>query len=467
MSGLDASFLYFETPSMHMHVCGTLLLDPSTAPAGWSADRLCATLRERLPLIEPFHRRVHQPTLRLTHPSWVETAVDVNDHVRVTTCPAPGDMEQFCGVVAEFAGQQLDRSRPLWEVLVVEGLADNRVGVVIKVHHCAVDGVGAANVLTHLFDLSAEGRTADEVDVPDRPAPSAPALARRFVTTTTGLASLPVAAARLMPSAVRAVTNVVRHRQAGGTSGPVPFSAPRAPFNGRITPRRVVALVDVPMADVKAAKDAGGATFNDVVLAVCGDAFRRYLRDRDALPQASLLAVCPVNVRDTDADDDTGGGNRTSAILATLATDVDDPVERLRAVHKATSAAKAEHEAVGGDLLAQAAELAPPTFTTLVARAYSAARLADLHPTPINVVLSSLAGPPVQIYLAGAAVEAVYPLGPVLEGFGLNITVASYRDRVGFGFIACAERMPDVADLAAGVPAALADLLVATGARPA
>jgi diacylglycerol O-acyltransferase len=459
MSGLDASFLYFETASMHMHVCAALLLDPSTAPTEWSTDRVCDTFRERLPLIEPFRRRVHQPSLRLTHPSWVEVDVDVDDHVHVLTCPAPGGTAEFEAVVADFAGRRLDRSRPLWEALVVEGLADDRVGVVLKVHHCAVDGVAAANVLIHLFDLSPKGRSDDELDVPERVEPSTPGMVRRLATTTTALAGRPVAVARLVPSAVRAVAGVVRQQAAGAASGaPVPFAAPRVPFNGGITPGRVVALVDVALDDVKAARRGSEATFNDVVLAVCGGAFRRYLLDRDELPSASLLAVCPVNVRVSDSET----GNRTSAILASLATDVEDPASRREVVHAATAAAKAQHEAVGGGLLAQSAEVTSPSVTTLAARAYSAVRLADLHPAPANVVLSTLPGPPMQIYLAGAAVEAIHPLGPVLEGFGLNVTVASYRDRVGFGFIACARRMPDVADLAAAVPAALEELLAAT-----
>ena len=460
MSGLDASFLYFETPTMHMHVCGTMVIDPSTAPGGWSVDRLRAMLRERAPHIEPFRRRVQEAALRLTHPAWVETHVDVDQHVRVVQCAAPGGPAELADAVAQFAGEKLDRSRPLWEVLVVEGLADGRVGIVFKVHHCAVDGVGAANVLAALFDLAPEGRL-EPLGEPDRAEVRSPGLRGRLAHTVGGVARGPLAAARVVPSVARAVTGLVQARQSDGPAakGVVPFASPRATFNGRISERRAVALVDVPVAEVKEVKAALGGTFNDVVLAVSGGALRRFLAQKHELPSSSLVAVVPVSVRQDDR-----AGNQTSAMFASLGTDLDDPVARMRRVHDSTTAAKAEHEAVGGDLLQQAAEIAPPTLASLAARAYSALRLADLHAVPVNFVLSNVPGPPVQIYLAGAAVESLYPLGPVLEGFGLNLTVASYRDRVGFGFIACQDRLPDLSQLADQVRPALDELVAAARA---
>jgi diacylglycerol O-acyltransferase / wax synthase len=464
MSGLDASFLYFETPSQHMHVCGTLVVDPSTAPETWSVDEIKATLRDRLPFLPPFRQQVHVPSLRLSHPSWVDVEVDLDDHIEVVECPAPGDDAALCAVIGDFAGEQLDRSLPLWQILVITGLARGRVGVVIKVHHCAVDGPAAANVLGALFDLTPEGRGADELDREALPTAPRYSWARRVVRTSTDLAKAPLTTARLMPSAASAVTNIARGRLGGPSSNaPVPFSAGRAPWNGTITGDRVVALVDVPVEDVKAVKSATeGATFNDVVLAMVGGALRRHLIAADALPDGDLLAVCPVSVRTDD-----GSGNQQSAMFAHLGTDIEDGRERLRAVHTATKAAKAEHEALGKQLIVQAAELAPPTLTTAAARAYSAARLANLHPMPSNLVLSNLPGPPMKIYLSGAAVERVYPLGPVLEGFGLNVTVASYDQSVGVGFIAAANRFPDLQGLAAEVPGALAELVEATGARAA
>jgi diacylglycerol O-acyltransferase len=464
MSGLDASFLYFETPTMHMHVLGTILLDPSTAEGGWSPQDVADLLRERLELLPPFRRRLQQSTLRLHHPVWLDVAhVDVDAHLSARVCPQPAGMRELAGVVAEFAGSKLDRRRPLWEVLVVTGLAGGRAAVVIKVHHSAVDGVGAANVLGALLDLEPGGRTEQQVselaELEESVRPLETPLLNRVAHTATGVVTRPLGVVRLLPAAAQSVTRLVRARstESTGSGGAVPFNAPRAPFNGRISAERVVAFADVPVADVKAVKSALGGTFNDVVIALCGSAFRSYLEARQQLPSSSLIAVCPVSVRT-----DEGGGNAVSAMFTTLATDVADPVERYAAVRRANDVGKSDHEAIGSDLLQRAAEVAPPNMTSFLARAYTAVRMADLHPVVHNVVISNVPGPPIQLYFAGAAIEGLYPLGPVLEGPGLNVTLVSYRDRVGFGFIGCAHRIPDIDDLAAAVPEALAELLAAT-----
>jgi WS/DGAT/MGAT family acyltransferase len=469
MNGLDATFLYFETPSMHMHVVGVLLLDPSDVPGGWNRRRVPDLIRSRIDLIPPFRRKLVPSTLRLHHPVWVDVAgLDVEDHIEQVTCPAPGAQTQLEELVAAFASEQLDRSRPLWRILVVDGLEDGRVAVVVKVHHCAVDGVGAAKVLAALFDLDQAGRTpeqlADARALAELNAAPDPGLAGVVLHSATGLALKPWQIARLVPTVARSAVSLVRSRQeksGEGQAGAVPFTAPRAPFNGRISPQRAVSFADIALDDVKAVKKAVGGTFNDAIIAICGGAFRHYLLERDALPDTSLIAVIPVSVRD---EDDVTAANRTSAMFTTLATDVADPLERLEVVRQANLVGKADHEAVGGQLLFQAAEIAPPNTTSLIARIYSAARLADVHPVVHNVVISNVAGPPIQIFRAGARLEGVYPLGPVLEGPGLNVTIVSYRDRVGFGLIACRQQMPDVAALAAAVPHALAELLEAAGA---
>ncbi len=463
---MDASFLYFETPSMHMHVLGTLVLDPSGIPGGWNRDRVHKLLRERLDLLPPFRRRVLQPTLKLHHPVWVDVEdVDLHDHITTVTCAAPGSEEQLEELIGNFAARKLDRDRPLFHLLVVEGLAEGRVAVVVKVHHCAVDGVGAARILANLFDLDPAGRTPEQLDqaramvaaTASAPEPGIPAL---VLHTAVGLALRPLGAARLVPAVARSAVSLVRSRRASGSgsSGAIPFTAPRAPFNGTISAERVVSLVDVPLEDLKAVKKATGATFNDVVIAVCGGAFRRYLEARGELPDSSLIAVVPVSVR---SDDDSTAANRTSAMFTSLGTDIADPLERLAFVRGANDVGKADQKALGDEFIVQAAELASPNVSALVARLYSTTRLADLHPVVHNVVISNVAGPPIQIYFAGAKVERVFPLGPVLDGPGLNITVVSYRDRVGFGLIACKRQMPDVADLAAQISPTLDQLLTA------
>ena len=466
MSGVDATFLYFETPSSHMHVLGTIVVDHSDVP-GWSADNVVRLIEQRLDLLPPFRRKIVSATLRLHHPFWVDVEdVDIASHVRRVDCPSPGGMAELAGEVAAFAEQQLDRSKPLWEALVVEKMADNKAAIVFKIHHCAVDGVGAATILGAMFDLAKEGRNEAELHEARKAAREAfrpaPGLIDVTLHTAAGLALRPLKMARLVPTTVKAVAGIVGHRRstADTSGGAIPLTAPRLHFNGSITAGRIVSYVDVSLADVKAIKSAAGGTFNDAITGICGTAFRRYLDKRGELPDSSLIAVIPVSTR----GDDDEGGNRVSAMFTTLATDEPDDVKRLELVRQANTVGKGDQAAMGNDLLQRVGEVAPPNTTAAVARFYSALRLADRGPVVHNVVISNVAGPPFAIHLAGAKVEGLYPLGPVLEGPGLNITVVSYVDRVGFGLIACSENMPDLADLAAEFPAAVAELLDAIAA---
>src|SRR4051794_35920993 len=291
MSGMDASFLYFETPSMHMHVLGTLVLDPSDVPGGWSRDRVHKLIRERLDLLPPFRRRILQPTLRLHHPVWADVEdVDLHDHITTVTAPAPGSEAELEAVIGEFAAQKLPRDRPLFHILVIEGLAAGRVAVVIKVHHCAVDGVGAARILGNLFDLEPQGRTPEALEearalVAASTPVSEPGLPALVMHEAVGLAMRPLGVAKLVPQVAKSAVNLVMSRRtSGGGSGAIPFTAPRVAFNGTISPERIVSLVDVALDDIKAVKKAAGGTFNDAVIAICGGAFRRYLATRRALP---------------------------------------------------------------------------------------------------------------------------------------------------------------------------------------
>ena len=464
MSGTDASFLYFETPATHMHVLGTLVVSTADHP-GWSAEDVIELLQHRLDLLKPFRQKLAPAMLRLHHPVWVDVPdVDVREHVSRVRCPAPGTMTELAHEVAAFASQKLDRSRPLWECLVVEDMADDHAAIVFKVHHCAVDGVGAARILGAVFDLLPEGRSEaeligarEEARALQRPEPSVLDVA---LHTATGLAARPWHAARVGVSAVRAVTGIVGRRvgDADTSGGALPLTAPRAPFNGAITPGRSVGYVDVALEDVKAIKSAVGGTFNDAVTAITGGALRSYLAKRDELPSSSLIAAVPVSIRGDETD---VAANRVSTMFTSLGTDVADPVERLRSVHRANQVAKGDQKAMGDDLVMRVGEVMPPNTTQALARLYSMLRFADLHPVVHNLVLSNVAGPPFQIYLAGAKVEGIYPLGPVMEGPGLNITVVSYRDRVGFGIIACSDRLPDVEDLAAEFPATVEEMLLA------
>jgi WS/DGAT/MGAT family acyltransferase len=464
LSGLDASFLYFETPSMHMHVAMTAIFDPSTMPGGYEFTKIKDFIASRLHLVPPFRRRLVTVPFRFNHPIWVEDPdFDLDYHIRRIGAPAPGGHEELAEVAAQIASTPLDRSRPLWELYVVENLADGNIGVVTKMHHCAVDGVSGAELMVNLFDVEPGGR---QLDPPEERQPEP--IPSDLEKMSHALSSRVRRQARLLPllgSTVRTLnTLVARHRDNETVVGAVPLTAPPTPWNRSITPHRRMSFTRVKLDDVKRIKDAAGCTVNDVVLGLMGGTLRRYLLAHDALPEAPLVAVCPVSVR---SDDETGEtNNKVSAMFTTLATDVADPLERLRVIHATTQGAKADHNVIGANLLQDWAEHAAPTTFALAARLYSGMNLSDRHRPIHNVVISNVPGPPFPLYFAGAQLEYTLPMGPVMEGAGLNITVLSYMDNVDIGFMVCRELVPDVWSLVSHVEAAMAELLAAIETRP-
>ena len=325
LSGLDATFLYLETPTHHMHVAATMVIDPVTMPGGYSFDKIKDFIGARVHLVPPFSRRVMEVPFRVHHPIWVEDPdFDLDYHVRRIAAPSPGGRRELGEVAGQVASTQLDRSRPLWELWVVEGLKHGRVGIVTKVHHSAIDGASGAELMVHLFDL--------EPGWPTRLHPSASRSASRRASSCSGtprcrgsrrnLGFLP-----LIGSTLQSVGRVAQGRRAPEHHvGAKPLSAPRTPWNAALGPHRQVGLARVSLADVKAVKNRFAVTVNDVVLGLVGGTLRRYLESHGGVPDEPLLAVCPVSVRSAD---DTSGGNRVSAMFTSLATDIDDPGARL------------------------------------------------------------------------------------------------------------------------------------------
>lgn len=459
LSGLDASFLYFETPNMHMHVAMTAIFDPSTMPGGYDFATIKEFIESRLHLVPPFRRRIVSVPFRLNHPIWVEDPnFDLDYHIRRVGAPAPGGHRELAELAAQIASTPLDRSRPLWELYVVEGLADGNIGVVTKMHHCAVDGVSGAELMVNLFDASPEGRVLDPPE--PRTAEPIPSDIELVGHALASRARRQVGLLPLIGTTARTVGALVsRHRDPDAIVGAVPLTAPHTPWNAAITPHRRMSFTRVSLADVKRIKNAVGCTVNDVVLGLMGGTLRRYLDKHGGNPAEPLIAVCPVSVR---GDDEHGEmNNKVSAMFTSLATDVDDPIERLRTISRVTRGAKEDHNALGAHLLQDWAEHAAPTTFALAARLYSSLHLADAHRPIHNVVISNVPGPPFPLYYAGAQLEYTLPMGPVMEGAGLNITVLSYMDHVDIGFMACRELVPDVWDLATYVDDAMAELLAA------
>lgn len=466
LSGLDASFLYLETPAQLMHVCGAIVLDPSTMPAGYEFGVLQRLIDERVREVPEFTRKLRRVPLGLDHPVWVrDSQFDVERHVHRLALPEPGGYQELVDLLAHLAALPLDRSRPLWDMWVVEGYhpeADHGPGqgldrelvvVLSKMHHATVDGVSGANLVSHLCSLEP-----DAPPISTEPAgrhgrdPGRPELLARAVVSS---ATRPLHAVRLLQPSVELVAKTVSRARAG-TAMAAPFSAPRTSFNATITGHRSVALADMSLDAVKEAKRATGTTVNDVVLTVAGGALRAYLEERGELPESSLLATVPVSVREHTRRSD--GANKVSALFTKLGTDIEDPLERLEEMAERNRHAKEHHQAISADSLQDWAEFAAPRTFGLAVRAYANLRLAEKHPVVHNLVISNVPGPPMPLYFAGARIVALYPLGPVFHGAGLNITVMSNAGRLHVGVIACRESVPDAEALARRFPDELARL---------
>lgn len=461
LGGLDAAFVYCETPAMHLHVCGLLVLDTSTMSEGYSFEKIRSMLFARLPKIPAVRQKLATSPLHVARPFWVnDRDLDIDGHLHRVTVAPPGDDQALGALAGDIASWPLRRDRPLWEIWVVEGLKDDRVALIVKMHHSTIDGVSGANVMGRMFDLEPvqDFAPGPESWRSDRPPSQLELLGRGLVSRL----AEPWDMARLIPTtALRLSSTLWRlgKQERTGAAPAAPFTAPRTTFNSTITARRSVAFADVSLADVKKVKSAAGVTVNDVVTAVMGGALRHYLDDRGELPDRPLIAAAPVSVH--DQTEDRGGTTKVSVMFSNLATQEKDPLDRLRAVASANAQAKAIHKMVGADTLMRWAEHFWLNAFGLGARLYSALHVADHHPVVHNLILSNVPGPAVPLYLAGARLAGLYPLGPITDGAGLNVTVLSQEDRIGFGLITCPDLVPRVWDIADAIPGALAELMSA------
>ncbi len=403
LTGLDAAFLYLENPTNHMHVAMTMVLDPETVPGGYSFDTIKDFIGGRLHLVPPFRRRLVEVPLNLAHPVWIEDPdFDLDFHIRRIGCPAPGGRRELAEMAGQIASTPLDRSRPLWELWVIEGLKQDRIGVVTKVHHAAIDGASGAELLVHLFDLQpepADPPPAEERE-PDHVPNDLELLGHAAVSRVRRTMALP----KLLGRTASAVSRVAAGRRDPGTRvGASPLGAPKTSWCGPLSPLRSVGFARVPLDDVRALKTAFGCTVNDVILGLCAGTLRSYMLDHGSVPDEPLVAACPVSVR---GDTDASGGNRVSAMFTTLDTHLPDPADRIRAIQACTVGAKQEHNAVGADMLQNWAEYAAPNTFNLASRLYSSWGLSSSHRPIHNVIISNVPGPPFPLYYAGAEMVA-------------------------------------------------------------
>jgi diacylglycerol O-acyltransferase len=456
LTGLDAAFLALETANSTGHVGGVCILDPAGAPAPLTLARLTEVLGDRLPLVPVLRRKLLNVPFGLDQPYWVDDPnFDIEYHIREIALPRPGSEAQLTEQVARLHARPLDRSRPLWEIYLITGLAKRRAAVYTKIHHAAIDGASGAELLTILLDLSPDGRELPprEPFVPAR----APGAATLAALAAAKLAWRPVQTVRFTNELVRVLPTLAPtlstlvggmlglNRGDGEIIPTTPARAPATPFNRPITPHRRLALRSVDLDSVKTVKAAFGVSVNDVVMAMCAGALRRWLGDHHALPDSPLIAMIPVSVR--DAASKAAMGNKVSAMLATLPTNVDDAAERIGVVHAATQIAKTQQAAIPQGLIDQVSDFSPPALTARAARVVFATGVLHRLP-PFNLCISNVPGPNVPVYLCGARLLAHYPVSVITDGQGLNITLVGYLGRLHFGLVSCRELVPDIDVLA-------------------
>ena len=461
LSAQDSQFLYVQGGDVLTHVMSITLYDPSTAPGGKVRFKdIVRHVSSRCHTSPVFMRKLHRLPLDLDHPYWVEDPnFDVEAHVTHVRLPKPGDWRQFCILAARHFARPMDMGRPLWDIYVVEGLdgvsgvAPGSYALLQRFHHSAIDGASGSYALIALCDSDALGtpavRAGPSVGLGAVPAPVTMvtrALASNFASPVRMLNAV----MRLSPALVAAAKRRLTAPPVGGR-GKVPV----ARFNHRVSPHRVFGAVEFPLVELgRLRQRVDGATINDVILAICGGALRRYLLQHRDLPRDTLVAVSPINARPRDGQDAVSG-NELSAMTVELGTDVADPVARLQAIRNFTREAKEAKAGLGARLLTDLTRHIPGATLAGVARLVTNERIAR---NQANLVITNVPGPQFPLYMNGARLTHQFGMGPVTHGLGLFIAAHSYNGVVSFCITADRQLVPDVDVLVRCLQQAFAEL---------
>jgi diacylglycerol O-acyltransferase len=455
LSRLDASFLYLEEPGTPMHVGGLLVLD--TPPGG--VDALAALVEARLPLVPRYRQRVVEVPGQLANPVWVDDPeFNIDYHVRRSGLPRPGTEAQLLDLVSRLTSRPLDRKRPLWEVYLVEGLADGRVAVITKTHPALVDGLSAIDIGQVLLDVAPDAPAPEPAPWKPRRPPGGAELVLQALDEYRRRPSSAVETARAAITDVRS-TAARLGGLAGGllrTARQAVLPAPNSPLNAPIGRQRRVALARAELGDIKTIRKAHGGTVNDVLLNVVTGALREWLlsRGEPVVAGTSVRALVPISMR----DDDAVVGNRVSSYLVDLPVGEPNPRVRLTRLSYAMRGTAQQGRTVGADSLIALTGFAPPTLHALGARA---AR--SLSRRLFNLVVTNVPGPQVPLYAAGSRMLEVFPVVPLASGQGLAVGMTSYHGRVFFGLNADRDSVGDVDVLADLIEQEVAELVEAVG----
>lgn len=456
LSGLDALFLHLETPATPMHVGAVHLLQ---LPKGYRGDFLADVRRHvarRMPLSPVFTRQLAPMPLNFANPVWVRAdRVDLDRHIVRIRLPRPGTLRQLEAAVARLHAKCMPRDRPLWAFHVIEGLQSGDLAFYTKIHHATLDGASGVALAQALLDVTSKPR---QVERAPKRAGEHPSLGDLVGTAVRATGKQGVQIARQLPQLAKALVKLVTG--AGAGFGRNLTFGPRTSFNGQIDAPRSFATASLPLDRVKAVATEHGATINEVVLTVIGGALRRYLDAHGGVPRKSLIAAIPVSLREAGNTEATTLATMT---LASLATDVADPVARIIEVRAASAAAKKVMKQLRGAMPTDFPSLGLPWLLSAAATAYGRFGIANRLPPIANLVVSNVPGPPMPFFLAGARLKTYWPVSIVEHGLGLNITLQSYAGSLDFGLLAARSGVPDLHRMARGLLEAFAEL---EAARP-
>ena len=461
LNSLDWSFLAGETRESMMHVGGLMtFVPPADAPADF-LRKLMDEVRTDTRAQSPWNLKLRHPDL-LTHPlqAWVEDKdFDVEYHVRRSALPTPGDERELGILVSRLHSHNIDFHRPPWEVHFIEGLEGGRFAIYFKVHHALVDGYTGIRILSRSMSHTPDDRGTPLFYLIPPPARAPRERGEDAAPTLDALWQGLQGQLETSRSAASALMAVIRSARRQDHQLVAPMQAPLSPLNQKISRNRRFATQQFPVERLKRVARAANGTLNDVVLGLCSGALRRFLAEQDSLPAEPLTAMLPVNVRPKD---DPGGGNAVGAILASLATDIADPAERIAAIVTSTGHAKVQLQGMSKNAILQFTSLlmAPMLLSQLPGAA------GRLRPA-FNVAISNVPGPENPLYFRGFRMDSYFPLSIPFKGYALNITVVSYAQTLNFGFIGCRDALPHLQRLAVYSREALEDLEAALGLEPA
>ncbi|MCU0443307.1 MAG: wax ester/triacylglycerol synthase family O-acyltransferase [Microscillaceae bacterium] len=443
ITGLDATFLYTETANSPMHVGSVAVIEGSL-----NFEDFRQVLLSRLHLIPKLRQKLVQVPFNIDYPYWADDPnFDIDMHLQHIALPQPGSWKELRNTASSIMSEHLDRSRPLWSITFVEGLNNipqvpaGSVALIAKIHHVAIDGMAGAGLLSLIFDFSPKPAKLP-APKPYEPKPF-PDQFSLIYNSTMSFLSKPLRLPQVLSDAVSTTFKLGFMNQAQNIKLPIaPFTAPPSVLNRIISPRRKWNTAILSLDRVKALKDAMDTTLNDVILAICSGALRRYLLEKKKLPLKPLVGMVPISTRTPAENRDLG--NQISSMLVQLPTHIEDPIERLETVHENTIRGKIYQQALGAKTLAKLAEAVPFGIANQAAQLYSQYQIAEMHNPVFNVTITNVPGPQMPLYINGHKLLSVMGMAPIIDGMGLIITIFSYNGLITVSPTSDANTMPDI-----------------------